>query len=270
MAFITSAKSQFDTLPIELVHEILSYAMVRDNPFDLGDCIRTAKHLDTSVISENPRIVSLIEADRSRRYKADGEKSSFQRRLYKASIETQQQHLQDWHVAGSVCSRVRRIGKEAFFSNKVFAMDLPLAKRLQARSLSRLSTEDQQTALKHITSILLIVDNPQSPSAFISLPRCIAGFPKLTCLDFFLVGSLKADPLSSMIEAAKTRLQPPSEFYEALTAIGMPTDKIAMGISINPDTKWSSYARSLESNIYPMLRAWATMKFGKEAEKVDG
>ena len=293
MAFITSPKSQFDKLPNEIVSKILSSAMVRDTPFDIGDCIHTATAVETSVKSEHKfgsqkaeidRYLEtsaeafrseelttplIAEGDEGRRNKTDGEKSGSQWQLYDASIETQQQHLQDWRLAGSVCSRIRKLGKEAFFSSKVFAMDLTLAKGLHARSLSRLSTEDQQTASEHIISIILKVDNLQTPSTFINLPSCTAGFPNLEHLDFFF-GGRKGEPLAWMITATKNRMQPPSHFHGSLTAIGMPTDKIAMGILISPDSKWSVHERLLKSNVYPMLRAWATMKLGKESKKADG
>ena len=245
MAFVTSAVSHFDSLPNEIVREILNWAMVRDTPFDLGDCIRTATAVETTVNSDS------------------------QWPLYDASIESQQRHLQDWRIAGSVCGRVRSLGKEAFFTSKVFAMDLTLAKRLQARSLSRLSTEDQQIASQRITSVILMVDNLQTPSTFINIPRCIAAFPKLECLDFFF-GGRKGEPLAWMIKAAENRMQPPSHFNDALSAIGTPTDKIAMGILISPDSEWSFHEELLKSNVYPMLSVWATMKLGKEPKKVEG
>ncbi len=40
---------QLDRLPDEVVLEILKYAMIRDTPFDLSDCIRTAMHVQSHV-----------------------------------------------------------------------------------------------------------------------------------------------------------------------------------------------------------------------------
>lgn len=73
-----------------------------------------------------------------------------------------------------------------------------------------------------------------------------------------------------IIRAVKDRMQLPSTLNDALVRMGIPTEKLAMGILISPDTKWSFHEGLLETNVYPMLRIWVDMKSRKEAKKVDG
>ena len=285
--------SHLDRLPDELLYEILCFSMIRNTPFDIGDCIRTAKSVDSSikvdaVVDVRPREDDQIcewslgtvssdeltnayfkEKDERRTKKLHIEKSTSEWPLHDSSIEIQQPHLLDWRIAGSVSNHLRRLGKIAFFSCKVFAMDINLVQMLQETSLTRLSSEDQQTASKYIDSIILINRNLQSPSTFISLPRRIAGFPHLKRFDFF-VGGRSGEPTAWMVKAAKNRIQASSRFVDALTSIGVPTGKLVIGILISPDTQWSRHEATMEDSIYPMLKVWANMKAGKGTKKADG
>lgn len=278
--------SQFDRLPDEIVQEILGHAMIRGTPFSIGDCLRTAIAVDSSTKSNKARSqpadnacffdMSSVafssdelresyfdERDTRRSRLTNREICTSQWPLYDASIDIQRPHLLDWRIAGSVCKRFRGLGKEAFFSKKVFALDFDLAKRLQELEISRISTQDQQTALKYISSIILIYRNVHSPSALITLPRRIAAFLSLKCLDLFF-GGRDNEPLAWMIKAVKDRIQPSSHFVDALTTIGLPVKKLAIGIMHNPDSTWSFYESLLEKNFYPLLKAWMTVKAGIE------
>ena len=117
--------------------------------------------------------------------------------------------------------------------------------------------------------MILIESSIQSPSPFVNLPNCIAGFPSLKHLDFFFGGREK-DPPTWMNRLFKDRMQTPSHFNDALIAIGVPAEVMAIGILDNPDTKWSVYESLLRSRVYSMLRIWATMKHRQEPKKVDG
>ena len=271
--------SQFDRIPDELVYEILSYAMIRDTSFSISDCIRTAKFVESSIkhkhnsgsqpVEDDPYFEMSTEAFCSTELRSSFFKERDERKrkvisvkrspslwpLYDLSIGIQQDHLLDWRIAGSVCKRLRKLGKKAFFSTKIFVMDLNLAKRLQELSFTRLSAEDQQTASKYISSITLVYHSLQSPNAFITLPRRIAGFQFLKRLDFYF-GSRQGDPLVWSTIAAKARMRPPSHFVDVLSTIGLPTEKLDIGILINPDTNWTLCESSLKKTIYPMLRVW--------------
>lgn len=135
-----------DSLPDELLQEILNYVMIRDNPFNIGDCIRTAKvaadclQAQEAGSSTQPEPVptvdlppqtilppshfggeeqreSLIKEDLERKRKRDKfAKNKSQWPIYDFSLAVHQPHLLDWRVASSVCNRFRSLGKEAFFS----------------------------------------------------------------------------------------------------------------------------------------------------------
>ncbi|KAL9036946.1 MAG: hypothetical protein Q9214_005911 [Letrouitia sp. 1 TL-2023] len=284
--------SQFDRIPDELVYEILTNAMTRNTSFSIIDCIRTANAVDSSVKSKHDsgsqpieddqyfemsaeafcsnelRSSLFNEKDERKRKQISVEKSKSLWPLYDLSIGIQQDHLLDWRVAGSVCKRLRRLGKKAFFSSKTFAMDLNLAKRLQELSLTRLSTGDQRTASRYINSIILVYHNLRSPSAFITLPRRIAGFPFLKRLHFYF-GGRAGDPLVWNTIAAKARMEPPSHFVDILSTIGLPTEKLDIGILISPDTNWSLHERSLENNVYPMLRVLVNRRTRNQSKEIE-
>ena len=277
----------FDKIPNELVLEILSYVMIRDTPFDMIDCIRTAKAINrsdeshrvaSSLSVENDRFFEMsVEAFRSKELSTSyfeernerrakqtiREKSTSKWLLYDSSIMIQQPHLLDWRVASSVCNRFRRPGKQAFFSSKDIIMDLKLAKSLQEQSLTCLSFEDQQIASQHINAIILIQNNLQSPSPFILLPDRLAGFPHLRSLRFFF-GGREGDPLAWILEATQHKMETPDHFINVLTTIGVPAEKLDLGILISPDTKWDSHEHQLKKYVYPMLRIWTTMKAEKK------
>lgn len=279
--------SFFDKLPNELLLEILSYVMIRDTPFDMNDCIRTAKavnrsdefHLVASSLSaEDDRVFEMsVEPFRSKELSTFYVEEKNERRLeqtirtestskwllHDSSITIQQPHLLDWRVASSVCNRFRRPGKQAFFSSKAIIMDLKLAKSLQEQSLTCLSFEDQQIASKHITAIILTLYSLYSPSPFILLPDLLAGFSHLRSLRF-LFGGHGDYPPAWKLEAAQHKIEPPDHFISVLTTIGVPADKLDLGILIGPGTKWGSHAHQLKKYIYPMLRVWATMKAEKK------
>ncbi|KAL8950646.1 MAG: hypothetical protein Q9222_003330 [Ikaeria aurantiellina] len=288
--------SPFDKLPNEVVREILNYAMLSDTLFNISDCIRTAKTLETALkekeescsdpavskqATEDDRYFEMSstafcskelsstyfkEMDERRNKKTSIANATHQWPLYEASIEVQQQHLLDWRLAGSVCKRFRTLGKEAFFSNRAFALEPNLLQNLQELKANRMSIEDQQTAVAYINTLTLVVYNLQSPGAFMRLSHRVAAFPSLERLDFFL-GGRQGEPLAWMLEAAKKRMEPPMHFTEILKTIGVPVEKLAIGILVSPDSEWSDQESRLQSNVYPMLRAWAIRKAAKEIKQ---
>ncbi len=306
--FLRSARmasiSQLDRLPDELLIEILKYAMIRDTPFDLGDCMQNATQVQSCVKRayevrnqnlnqsrvkrayelRNRTINQTLDDDscfqmspeemETRWNKLTDDDSCFQmspeetekwwsKMTIDMSSHIHQDHLRDWRIAGSVCKRIRRLGKEAFFSSKIIPMDIPLATKLQGHGLSRLSLEDQQTAIKYINSIVLI-DYLTAASPWIKLPRCIAGFPKLRCLDFRFGDAMLGSPV-------KERVQAPSHFHKVLTDIGVPTENLARGIMIVSYHTWSESERKLKILVYPGLNNWAKMKLamGTKRKRTD-
>ena len=290
---IMQAPSQFDRLPDEIAYQVLCYAMIRDAPFHVDDCMRVAKAVqnsvkpqsegDSSQTAEDDKCFLMSvqafgsselrrsffqEKEERQSKRPNSERLQSRWLLHDSSIAIQQPHLLDWRIAGSVCRRLRELGKEAFFSNKVFAMSIKTMKGLQDQSLTGLSTLDQQLASKLINSIILIEHNLRSPSTFISLPHCITGFQGLHRLDFFFSGR-QGEHLTWINKAARNRTLPPDHFIDALKIIGILTEKLMIGILISPDNRWSLYETQLKENVYPTLRAWATMKARKGPDRTN-
>ena len=163
-----SETSQFDKLPHEIVHMIMCCAMMRDTPFNVHDCLREAKILKNSNELKHDRDSFQADEDNNsfslsiKAFNSSELSHSFFRErherlskrlnheiiqsswaLYDSSIATQQPHLLDWRVAGSICRRLRLLGKQAFFSNKVFATCVKTAKGFQDQNLAGISAVDQ-------------------------------------------------------------------------------------------------------------------------------
>lgn len=171
----------------------------------------------------------------------------------------QRPHLLDWRAVVGTCRRFRRIGKSAFFSQKVFVMGPRLASQLQNLQVTCLSVEDQQIAVKCIRSIIWIVDGTSSPSPFLTLSRHISAFPRLIRLDH-LFGLHHSDPEKVIVVAARNRRQAWSHFTDVLALTGIPVERLDLGIMRTSITEWSQHERSLKDNIYPALRTAASMK----------
>ena len=261
--------SHIDRVPDELIFEILKYAMIRDTPFDIVECIRVSKSLDQPETLEENQQISFEgydtlrdmaqeftrpykEESRERMSKRQTSKSKSEWPLYDATINIQQPHLLDWRLAGSVCRRLRKMGKVAFWTSKTFVFNMSTAEALQSLSLTCLNIESQRTALRYIRSIILMPPQLYSPSSFI--PLLVVGFSALKYLDFYL-GQRRDDPFAWLAIVCKDRMQPPAHFIDALFTIGIPVEKLDVGILINPSTEWSYQETLLENNIYPMLKA---------------
>ena len=150
---------------------------------------------------------------------------------------SQKAHIRDWRLAGSVCKRIRRLSKEAFFSSKIFVMEMCDAKSLQETKLPRLSIDDRETASKYIRRINLAMRD-LSRDFFIALPRCITGFPHLQCLDFFFGGE-HGEPLSWMDQSPENREQAPLYLIRLLKSLHIPVEKLNIGILKDPAFNWT-------------------------------
>ena len=221
-----STASVMDGIPDEVLQMILNYAMIRDEPFCAETCFREAEFLSS--------------------------------RDYELSIN-QRPHLLDWRAVVGTCRRFRRIGKLAFFSQKVFAMGPCLASQLRNLQVTCLSVEDQQIAVKYIRSIIWMENDTTSPSAFLTLSCHISAFPRLIRLDH-LFCCARGEPEHFIIGAAQNRRQAWSHFTDVLALIGIPVGRLDVGIMSSSDTMWSQHERALKYYVYPALIATASMK----------
>ena len=241
-----------DRLPDEILQKILNYVMMRDDPF----CIQEYFH------------------DRN-----GGADRDLQRLHH-----SQRSHLLDWLLVVGTSQRLRRLGKEAFFSQKVFVMDSQYASKLRNLEAEFLTTQDQHIAVGLIRAIVLIKGiflNSQdekkftafyrtsgfsnsviaSPSSFLNLSSWVLSFPRLERLDH-LFGYRPEEGVRLIVPAAQDRKPAWSSsawsyFKRHLDTIGVPTSKLDMGVMICEGTTWYLLERGLYWNIIPMLQAIA-------------
>lgn len=187
---------------------------------------------------------------------------------YDSSVESQRPHLLDWRLAGSVCKRWRKMGKIAFWSQKVIAMDLTIAKEIQVPNMTYISKQDQQIAAKYITSAVLIPPPLSSPASFLTLSKRLTGFPRLRYVDFYF-GQRQEDPVGGLVKASQQRIQPPQHFLDVLSAIGACTEKLDVGILIDPSTNWTSEEERLKLYLYPLLIGWADVKCAEAKNRMN-
>ena len=187
--------------------------------------------------------------------------------LYASSVDSQRPHLLDWRLAGSVCRRWRKMGKTVFWRQRVIAMDLTIARKIQLSNMTHLSKEDQQIAAKCITSVVFISPTLSSPASFLTLPKCVTGFPDLRYVDFYF-GQRQENPAAGLMKASQQRRQAPQHFLDVLLAIGACTEKLDVGILIDTSTNWTYEEERLKRYVYPLLTKWADVKCADTKNKM--
>lgn len=251
-----------EKLPDELLQKILNYAMIRDTPFCIEDCSSVAeKSAQGEQKIRNARISTNDDHTKSSNpdFKRGGDNPvcSLLRLLLTNADPTQVPHLLDWCIVNGTCRRFRKLGKEAFFSQKVFGMSAGFARRLQKLEVKNLSADDQRTALKYISSIIFLEAVTTTASSLLTLPRRISAFPRLKRLDH-MIGGPNVFSACFVVSQLKYRKEAPPEFIEALGCIGVPVDRLEIGIihcedrSGDPDNGYND--RLMRAQVYPMLR----------------
>ncbi|KAL2010300.1 hypothetical protein VTN00DRAFT_6107 [Thermoascus crustaceus] len=229
-----------EKLPDELQQKILNYAMIRDTPFCIEECISVAEK----------------SAKDSKRHGDDCADAALQLLLSKVE-PTQVSHLLDWRIVNGTCRRFRNLGKEAFFSQKVFGMSAEFAHKLRKLEVKNLSVDDQRTALKYICSIIFFEAVTNTASSFLTLPRRISAFPRLKRLDH-MIGWPNVFSARFIITQLEYRKEAYHGFIEALGCIGVPVDRLEIGIihcedrAGDPDTGYND--RVMRADVYPLLR----------------
>ena len=224
--------------------------MITSAPFCAETRFRAAELLDRLDVSEKDHAKSAEDLLRSHGIQLSPD---------------QKPHLSDWRAVTGTCRRFRRIGKMAFFSQKVFVMRPRLASQLQKQQVACLSVEDQQIAVRCIRSIVWIVDSTTSPSSFLTLSRQMAAFTRLRRLDF-LFGFLHGDPESVIGCAAQDRRKAWSHFIDCLGLAGVSVETLSVGVTRASVGTWSAHESGLKYHVYPALRTVASMK-AKYAQK---
>ncbi|KAI0403456.1 hypothetical protein F4802DRAFT_571467 [Xylaria palmicola] len=94
---------------------------------------------------------------------------------------SQHTHLHDWRIVNATSGRIRRLGREAFFRAKIFAMSASLPGRLRSGAFPAFgSAADQALALRYIRSVVwLEPGGPLAPRLLTQMPGTLRAFRKL-------------------------------------------------------------------------------------------
>ncbi len=254
-------QSKLNCLPDELLQKILEFAMLSESPLYLDEFLRAsqeAEHNRVRDISEGKNEIA-NSLDRT-----SGKSTSDN--LYDCLDATQKIHLRDWRLINGTCKRFRQLGKEAFFSSKTFLMEPFQVEKLQSLQITRLSAEDQETALKYILSVVFLIWTVESPSPFLTLPRRVSAFRRLARLGC-VFGYRKGESIDGITRAMLDARTAPSHFVDALASIGCPVNDIQIQLLTFPGSMWRYHEAALRSDVYPFLEVIARAKAKKDPKK---
>ncbi|WEW59816.1 hypothetical protein PRK78_005296 [Emydomyces testavorans] len=176
--------------------------------------------------------------------------------LYSNLHQSQKPHLLDWQLVNATSRHFRKLGKQVFFSSKTFFMHPDFADKLQKIQAEPLSTEDQQIAVACIQSIIFIQIDLLSPRWLLALPRQISIFPCLRRLDlmFYVLPDYRSEP-GKLLDYISARKHLVSPFLDLLGSIGVPTDRVELGMMVAANRPWERLEDYLKDSMYPMLKA---------------
>ena len=234
-----------DRVPDEILQNILEYAMIEDEPFCVEMCFREAELIERKK-----------KMDPWHYAKQLGRRSD----PFKCNLPSDQlRHLLDWRAVVGTCRRIRRMGKPAFFSQKVFAMGPGLASQLQNLQVSRLSAQDQQIAVKYMSSIIWTKNRTSSPSAFLKLSRHISTFPRLRHLNLLFDCTCRQEEWR-IVDATRSRRRAWPHLIDALASVGVSVGTMEVGVMKIQEDEWSKVEKELENCMYPFLRSILDIK----------
>ena len=249
-------QSTLERLPDEILQKILMFAMNDSMPFYLDQFLAASKKERVKAFYAK-NIKGEID------YSSDDPMSS---NLYRSLDTSQRIHLYDWHMISATCKRFRQLGKEVFFSSKVFLMAPVHAEKLQARQVTWLSDQDQEAALKYIRSIIFTVSVSKWQSSFFTLPRRVSAFRNLHHLGH-LFGYIWGNPISGIKTAILSARTAPSHFVDALASIGCPVDNIHFQVMAYQAFPWEHHEAALKHDLYPLFAVVARARAKKNPSK---
>ncbi|KAI1504540.1 hypothetical protein F5X99DRAFT_371343 [Biscogniauxia marginata] len=234
MALATVHKSPFDRLPEEILLSILLFAMESDIPFFLKYYLKARHH---------------AQSERSKRVRPTPRK--FQ-------SPTQVGHLADWLLINSTSSRIRRLGKEAFFKAKIIAMTNTLAERLQTGAvLDLVSQNDRSLALEYTSDLVFVRNKISSPVELVWIAKRLQAFPRLKSFTLLFGdqhGKRTELAARAVVGTAETagRFKMPEDLRQLFLDNGVPKH-LDLQVAVCPGTTWSAERSTLVQNIYPVL-----------------
>ena len=164
----------------------------------------------------------------------------------------QKAHLLDWRLVISTRPHLRSLGKESFFSHKVFSLEPDQAMTIQKSQLPFLTQETQQIAVQRIKSIIFIISNPSPPSSFLTLSSCISKFRHLKQLDQ-MFGYRRGEPADFLVRAYKCRRRAWEHFIDVMALSGVRTEGLDVVVLICTGATWEGVEGAIRSQVYLVL-----------------
>ena len=237
-----------DTMPGEILTKILTFTMASDTPvyFWLLQLARNGEsHKGGIQRSFRPRAYL------------------FPRILWGSTLSADQdEHYSDWRIATSISRRMRKSGIPAFFREKTFLVRHNMLADL-IEGEYRSSTYDM--AVDMIEKIVVPIGDFKDPVRFIALPK-YHFFTQLKTLTIDAGWSIRRIRDNQTWSTGTTRYPPPKELLDLLACCGLRQSETELRIvtSIKDVSEVNSLIRSLERNVYPILRQLGGRRTGPE------
>lgn len=232
------------SLPVELLSEIMTFAMASDTPVYFWLYLKYSRN-------------SMIrEAERAR---LRSRQSCISSPVWMEMMpKSQKKHYSDWRAATSTCHALKKSAISAFFRQKSFVIPPWMLAELRDGKV-RSSSFDK--AVEKIENVVVPVYTFTRSTDFIALPK-YHHFRKLKTLTFdggFNVEDIMSGELYDISwkeYIAPSPVQPPQEFLNLLALLGLRLDQIEFRflLRIKDESVAQSIFRSLEENVYPVLR----------------
>ena len=239
-------------LPDEVLSRILKYVLASDTPMDLECFIGSKRNYNFQLTNMSPD-GTFCHQPLCHYLKKVAGFSQIHLLDCNHFPSSQAAHAQAWIIANSVSDRFRSWAKEAFFSERVFLLELDLLRRLQIGKVRSLSAENANLMIKHAEQIIAPVPVCSSASAFISLPRYQL-FQHLRVLTIWLgIGKIETTP---DFTSGDLKEEVHVEVFEKLLGnIGLDVGRTRLKV-IRPagEDAWQWRMRLLESHCFPYLR----------------
>jgi hypothetical protein len=289
MSLSSPPTSILDKVPDEILKEILDYTMTRDYPFFPEYCLDPSLRLETerwdAHYNSTPTAL--------RAFTIHYPHSNTRTKILRPIDDSQAVHLADWLLVNTTNSRIRRLGKECFWSNKVIAMSSQYPSHLQqnasiSTTAPNLASTDQGFALKYTQEVMFVDNFRMFGARFIALQKNVDAFPRLRKCTFifgytFAANKTSASVLKWTAQSGKQRFvrrqamngsaqlvvhvpvmtDTPPLLKELLVAAGM-RENVQLEMLTVPKLPeetdvWGDVIHRLEMQVYPMLRFKASV-----------
>jgi hypothetical protein len=236
--------SPFDRIPDEILHQLLYYTMLRPSVFNPETFIQIRSR--PVHVPPGPRIAMSITYPHA----------NITARLTTFRSACQTEHAADWLAINTTNRRIRRVGKECFWSAKAVALRPTYPALVQKGDKRFIAIADMALALGRVEHIVIVNGVLVQPIAFLKIPKILRAFPRLrTCRMQFGQSLTGQDVLTNVEEKEweKRKLlarEVPRALEQLLRGIGVP-DGVRVGFLVYDSRV--DFVRQLERDVYPIL-----------------